>query len=125
MCMRADGTVQGWQHWLGGRCPVWRDAVAACWAAVAGEYTEGDWAAAAGASGWVARFGCARAPRRRHGEGGFPPAYVRAAAAWALRDGLGAMLWERREAIASMPPALGAGRGRGGRGRKRPARCLG
>ena len=117
MCMRADGTVQGWQHWLGGRCPVWRDAVAACWAAVAGEYTEGDWEAAAGDGGWVARFGCARAPPRRQGEGGFPPAYVRAAAAWALRDGLGAMLWERREAIARLQPALGAGRGRGGRSR--------
>ena len=103
---------------------MWRDAVAACWAAVAGEYAAVEWAAA-GDGGWVARFGCARAPPRRRGEGGFPPACVRAAAAWALRDGLGALLWERREAIARLLPALDAARGRGGRGRKRPAQCPG
>ena len=73
MCMCAGGTVQGWQHWLGGECCVWQDAVAAslCRAAVAGEYAAVEWAAAAGDGGWVARFGCARAPPRRRGEGGF------------------------------------------------------
>ena len=53
MRMCAGGAVLGWQHWLGGECLVWRDAMAACWAAVAGLEFAGAWESAMSYLPWA------------------------------------------------------------------------